>query len=358
MENLLKNIQMRHIIQMFTIITSLFHYSQTNTAQNEIKEITFDKSLLEPDGTFTEQSLPKFLAQAYQEKKLTNPDFSKEECLKAKKMDVQGSFNTLQLFQITSTCRQTSPASIYIIKEAKNGLGEATKLQAVAKYPGMKELLAPATPPKGFPSVILPIAYFSYAGPGGYGLHYIAVMPSAKGKVFCQVVQEYRDNQSPQNAEKLKQTYKILGAELANFHKRFNHGDLHCFNMFYNGEYFGLIDNETITTAKGLQSASDDNLKLFLGLASTSEPAERKNIIQGIDLKTWYNLAFKSFIEGYLDAYQSADQLRVMQELKKMFNNNQAFPWLKIDSAELQKLRTSYINPVFDEIEKQRFAKK
>src|SRR5579863_9171457 len=104
MENLLKNIQMRHIIQMFTIITSLFHYSQTNTAQNEIKEITFDKSLLEPDGTFTEQSLPKFLAQAYQEKKLTNPDFSKEECLKAKKMDVQGSFNTLQLFQITSTC--------------------------------------------------------------------------------------------------------------------------------------------------------------------------------------------------------------------------------------------------------------
>jgi len=352
MKNWLKNIQIRSMIQAFTMIACLFYFTHTSTAQNSIPQIEFNKSLLASDGTFTEQSLPKFLAQAYQEKKLTNPDFSKEECLKAKKMDVLGSFNTLQLFQITSTCRQNTPVS-YIIKEAKNGLGEAEKLQAVAKYPGMKELLAPATPPKGFPSVILPIAYFSYAGPSGYGLHYIAVMPSAKGKVFCQVVKEYRDNQSPQNAEKLKQAYKTLGAELANFHKRFNHGDMHCFNMFYNGEYFGLIDDETITMGKG-----DDNLKLFLGLVSTSEPAERKNIIQGIDPKIWYSLAFKSFIEGYLNEYKLAEQQKILQDLKKMFNSNPTLPWLKIAPADLQKLLTNYINPVFDEIEKQRFAKK
>ena len=34
-----------------------------------VPEITFDKSLLEPDGTFTEKSLPKFLAKAYERKK-------------------------------------------------------------------------------------------------------------------------------------------------------------------------------------------------------------------------------------------------------------------------------------------------
>jgi hypothetical protein len=345
-------------LRFYTIITTLLFSTLENSAeQNNIPQIDFNKSLLAPDGTFTEESLPKFLAQAYQEKKLTNPDFSKAECLKAKKMDVQGSFNTLQLFQITTTCRSGQTSS-YIVKEARNGLDEATKLKAIEKYPGMKELLAPANPPQGFPSVILPIAYFSYAGQGGYGLHYIAVMPSAKGKVFCQIVQEYRDNPSSQNAEKIKQAYKKLGTELANFHKHFSHGDMHCFNFFYNGSYFGLIDNETVTISKSFQNAGDDDLKLFLGLVSTSEPAERKNIIQGIDLKVWYNLAFKSFIEGSLEAYKPAEQQKVLADLKKIFNSNQTFPWLKIDAAELQKLRTNYINPVFDEIEKQRFAKK
>src|SRR5260221_7281770 len=39
-----------------------------------IKNITIDKSLLEPNGAFTESSLPKFLAQAYNEEKLINND--------------------------------------------------------------------------------------------------------------------------------------------------------------------------------------------------------------------------------------------------------------------------------------------
>ena len=29
------------------------------------------------------------------------------------------------------------------------------------------------------------------------------------------------------------------------------------------------------------------------------------------------------------------------------------YPWLQIDAAKLQELRTKYINPVFDEIQKQ-----
>ncbi len=345
--------------------------TQQNNTNKDIIEITFNKSLLDQDGTFTEQSLPKFLAQAYQEKKLKDAAFTKEACLKAKKMDVHGSFNTLQLFLVTSTCRP-SQASMYIIKEAKNGLSESTSLQAIAKYPKMKELLAPGTPPKGLPSIALPLAYFSY--PAGYGLHYIAAMPAAKGKVLCSVVNEYRTNQTPQNAERIKRAYKILGTELANFHKRFSkpvsgtkigktvpHGDFHCFNVFYDeiGGHFTFIDNETMAASlKNLQAPDDDILKLFLGLFSTSEAAERKDIIKGIDLKVWHDLAFKNFIEGYLDAWPTAEQPQVLQDLKKMFNSSKLFPWLHIDAAELQKLRTTYINPVFDEIEKQRFTKK
>lgn len=288
-------------------------------------------------------------------------------------MDVQGSFNTIQLFSVTSTCLP-GKTSMYIIKEAKHGFNEAESLRAIAKYPGMKELLAPAMPLKGLPSIALPLAYFSYAGPTGYGLHYIAAMPAAKGKVLCQIVGEYRKNQSPQNAERIKRAYKILGTELANFHKRFSrpvqgskigktipHGDMHCFNVFYDeiGGHFTFIDNETMAASlNNLQTPDDDILKLFLGLVSTSEPEARKEIIKGIDPKVWYNLAFKNFIEGYLDAYTSTEQKQVLQDLKKMFNSNNAFPWLRIAAAELQKLRTNNINPIFDEIETQRFTKK
>ncbi|HSC24881.1 MAG TPA: hypothetical protein VLB80_01520 [Candidatus Babeliales bacterium] len=338
---------------------------------NDIPKITFDQSLLEYDGGFTEQSLPKFLAQAYHEKKLNDENFRNETCLKAKKMNAQGSFNTLQLFLVTATCR-SGPASMYIVKEAKNGLAEATSLKAIEKYPGMKELLAPKIPPKGLPSIALPLAYFSYSGANGYGVHYIAAMPAAKGKVLCELVNEFRNNQSKQNAERIKRAYKILGTEMANFHKRFMkpiqnakigktipHGDFHCFNVFYDeiGGHFTFIDNESMAASlKNLITPDDDILKLFLGLFSASEPAERKDIIKGVDLKVWHDLAFKNFIEGYLDAYKSTEQQQVLSDLKNMFNSNASFPWLKINSSELQELRLSYINPVFDEIQKQRFV--
>lgn len=330
-------------------------------------KITFDSSLLEPDGTFTEASLAKFLAKAYNEKKLVNEDFSKETCLKAKKMDVQGSFNTLQLFLVTATCRPTQ-ASMYIIKEAREGLNETMSLKAVEQYPGMKELLAPGVPPKGLPSVALPLAYFSYASPSGYGLHYIAAMPAAKGKVLCELVSAFRDNQSPQNTERIKRAYKILGNELANFHKRFMqpvsgakigktipHGDFHCFNVFYDeiGGHFTFIDNETMAAAlKNKVNPADDILKLFLGLFSSSEPDARKDIIKGIDAKKWHDLALKNFIEGYLDAYAPADQKQVLLDLKKMFNSDAKYLWLHIDAARLKEIREKYVNPVFNEIQK------
>jgi len=341
---------------LFAALFGLLPYTSQNLIAQQYgspiaPEITFDKSLLEPDGTFTEQSLPKFLAKAYSEKKLLNDDFSKEVCIKAKKRGVQGSFNTVQLFEVTTTCRP-GPASIYIVKEAKNGIEETINLKAIEQYPGMKELITPHVPPKGFPNVALPIAYFSY--PAGYGLHYIAAMPAAKGKVLCELVVTFRDNQSPQNEERIKRAYKILGIELANFHRRFIHGDFHYFNVFYDeiGGHFTLIDNETIKKAANLMSTADDTLKLFLGLFSTSEPEARKDIIKGIDLKKWHELAFKSFIEGYISTYATSEQKQVLQDLKKMFNSDEKYPWLHIDAAKLQELRTKYINPIFDEIQK------
>src|SRR5690606_4707418 len=62
-----------------------------------IRPMVFDTSLLTSNGQFTQTSLPQFLAQAYREKKLTDPTFSNAECLKVKNIATQGGYNTLQL---------------------------------------------------------------------------------------------------------------------------------------------------------------------------------------------------------------------------------------------------------------------
>src|SRR5581483_66564 len=67
-----------------------------------IRTMNVDKSLMGKDGNLTEQSLPIFLTQAYNEKKLLREDFSKVEYLKAKNLGTQGGNNTLQLFLVTS----------------------------------------------------------------------------------------------------------------------------------------------------------------------------------------------------------------------------------------------------------------
>ncbi len=77
-------------------------------------------------------------------------------------------------------------------------------------------------------------------------MHYIAAMPAAKGKVLSTILAEFRDNQSPQNKERLARAFRILGKETGAFHKRFMkpdpkikvnrtvvHGDFHPFNLFY-----------------------------------------------------------------------------------------------------------------------------
>ena len=342
---------------------------QASNIKDVIKHVSINPSLLEYGGHFNEKSLPIFLSNAFKEKKITNADFAKESCLKAKRLDVEGSFNTLQLFLVTSTC-QPKEASMYIIKEAREGLKEAVNLNAIVEYPGIKELIPPKMPPKGLPSIALPVGFFSYTNGG---LHYIIAMPAAKGNVLCHLVNKFRDDQSEKNAERIKRAYTILGNEMANFYKRFSkpltgsvigktipHGDFHCFNIFYDeiGGHFTLIDNETMADSlKNLQTPSDDILKLFLGLFSETEPGARKDIIKGIDLKKWHDLALKNFLEGFISAYPAAQQKQVLMELKKMFNNNISLPWLRIDGSYLQSLRKNYINPVFDAIEKKRFSK-
>ncbi|HLC07588.1 MAG TPA: hypothetical protein VJJ26_05410 [Candidatus Babeliales bacterium] len=328
-----------------------------------IKKMNVDASFFNESGILTETSLPKFLAQAFSEKKLTNMDFSKEACLKAKNLGTQGGYNTLQLFLVTSTCQPTA-ASMYIVKEARHGLDEAIKLATVAEFPKMKDIVAPKIVP-GLPTISLPVGYFSY--PKNNAIHYIAAMPAAKGKDLATLINKFREDQSEKNKELLNRAFLILGKETANFHKRFMqaekgkklgkttvHGDFHVFNLFFDeiGGHFTFIDNETIANSlKDRVSPSVDLVKLFFMPFSTNQDYQQfRDLIQGVDLQTWYSIALKNFVTGYKDAYPANEQKQVLQELQKIFNDPFQIAWVDFYDEQLKEMRAKYINPIFTEL--------
>lgn len=336
-----------------------------------IRPMTFDTKQLTANGSFTEQSLPKFLAQAFKEQKLNDPNFSKEACIKAKSLGTQGGYNTLQLFRITSTC-SNAQASLYIIKEARNGIDESTKLKVVSQLPGMKNIIAPKVS-VGLPSVAMPLAFFSY--PDKEAVHYIAAMPSAKGKALNDLIMQYQKQQTPQNKEMLSRAFNILGKETANFHKRFSkpvkgkiigltlaHGDFHLFNLFFDeiDGHFTFIDNETMAKSiKDRVSPSVDITKLFFMPFSINNTYQQfRDLIKNIDLKTWNDIAVKNFALGYASAYPQNQQQQVLTELKAILNDPFDIKWVDFDEDKLNQMRKKYINPIFDELIKNATSKK
>lgn len=326
-----------------------------------IRNMTVDSALLDANNKFTEDSLPQFLAQAFHENKLTNPDFKRAECLKAKDIASQGGGNTAQLFLVTSTCNMTDQASIYILKGATEGLGEATKLKEIEHVPGMKEIIAPHVV-SGLPTVSLPIAYFSYPDKSGIG--YISAMPAAKGKDITNIIAEFGDDQSPQNKARLERAFRIAGKELGNFHKRFMtptpgkiigrtivHGDLQPRNIFYDeiGGHCTLIDNETMAkTIKNKVIPYYDFIKLLFMDLRTSKSF--KYLLKNIDLNVWYSTVFKQFIMGYSEAYEPRDRKRVLEELKTMLNSSHGLLTATYDKKTLEERRKNYINPIMNNL--------
>jgi len=345
------------------VTMSLAGHSVPVSPASFIQKIDVDKKILNYDGSLPASAVPKVLSQAFLEKKISDPAFNKDSCLKVKSIAIVGSFNTKQLFSIESSCDASKAPISYIAKEAVHGEKEALSLKEIEKTPGMKALLAPAKPPQGLLGLALPVAYLSYEDNNGMK-HYLAIMPYAPGRVLCDVVKDFGDAKKPENAKRLEKAYKNLGTQLGNFHRRFMkspkkpgigetllHGDLHCLNIFYD-EKTGLttlIDNETIADyIKNPRTPDDDILKLFFGPFSKSEPESRKDLIKGIDLETWFQKAFSNFVEGYAENVPQSQKAKVYEDLKKIFNTDQKLAWQSISPETLKDLREKYINPILD----------
>ena len=318
-----------------------------------VKKMSFDTSLLDSEGKFTENLLENVLAQAYKEGKLQHTGFKGAECLKAKTLGTGSGYNTAQLFLVTSKC-QPGQEALFIVKESKKGLTESANLKKVEEYPGMKELIAPNIP-KDLPTISLPFFYFSYH-PDHKNVHYIATMPAASGMALCELIKEFRDKQTTENAERVKRAYRILGKELANFHKRFRHGDFHCENIFYNEElgHFIFIDNETIEPSFGkLRNVITDFMRLIFPPFTISHTLQKfEELIVGVKPGTWLNISLTSFLKSYISTYDKADQKRVLNELRQIFMGKITASPMRFNEKNMQELQKQYIGPIFDAIEK------
>jgi hypothetical protein len=331
-----------------------------------VKKMSFDTSLLDSNGMLTEQLLENVLAQAYKEGKLRHTGFKGAGCLTAKSLGAGSGYQTAQLFLVTSTC-QPGQQLLFIVKESKKGLTESTNLKKIEEYPGMKELIAPQIP-KDLPTISLPFFYFSYH-PHHKNVHYIATMPAASGMVLCDLITEFRDNQTTANAERVKRAYGILGKELANFHKRFMkpvagkklgvtvaHGDFHCQNIFYDEKlgHFTFIDNETMVDSFGkLKSPVTDFMRLIFPPFTISNTQYKfEQLISGVKPGTWFNITLTPFLKGYLSAYNQADQKQVLNDLRQILMGKIEANPMRFNQKDMHDLQNTYIGPIFDAIEK------
>ncbi|MFZ5954638.1 MAG: hypothetical protein ACOYT8_06095 [Candidatus Dependentiae bacterium] len=325
-----------------------------------IDRVNFNQSKL-VNGKFTENSLLEFLVQAYKEEKLPFVEFSNINCLKAKNLYKGGGasgFQTSQLFLVTSTCNSQGPAQQFIVKGIAKGMREAKALERLKNYPGIAPLISPNVI-DGFPSLSIPIAYFVY--PYQNTQNYISKMPLAPGKQFIDYIEDYKQNPSEQNKQRLARAFQILGKELANFQKRFMepspnqilgktlaHADLHWLNMFYDEKrgHFTFIDNETMEgSLQNRRDAYIDIVQIFFfpqlgGLFS--------DWLKGLNQNEFYKMATTNFVEGYISTYPDNQKLALIKELKGILNNRNAAAHVSWTSEKLKPSRDGGINPAFD----------
>ena len=338
-------------------------YSNTTV----VHKMAVNPALLTSHGNLTEDGLASILTQAYSEGRLKNKDFNAKQCLNIKSLGSGSGYNTVQLFLVTSTCTPSTQPLLYIVKESKKGLEESTNLKKIDEYPGMKDIIAPKIV-KDLPTVSLPFFYFSYH-PHHQNIHYIATMPAAKGAVLFDLLNEFRDNQSTANAERIKKAYYILGKELGNFHKKFMkptpgkvlgatvaHGDLHVHNIFYDEAtgHFTFIDNETMVRCfNKLKVPKIDFMRLiFPPFSSNDTIYQFKEIIKGVKPGTYLNLTLTPFIKGYISAYNAQDRKQLLRDLREIFTMHIEAKPLNFDPQYIHQVVNDYINPIFDAIEK------
>jgi hypothetical protein len=132
----------------------LLYNRSTVVKEARSANITFDAQ-----GNFKEAAIPGFLAQAFKDGVLTNPDFKDASCITAQDIIGEKGFQTRQLFMVSSTC--SGQKKDYVLKEIASGTAEILRLTQSVLIPELIPYIFPNYVP-GYPLFIMPTAYISY----------------------------------------------------------------------------------------------------------------------------------------------------------------------------------------------------
>lgn len=304
----------------------------------------------------------------------------------------------------------------YIIKESIHDLKECISLELIKRFFVKNNFKFNYEFEPNLPTISLSLANFSYTyikdlkGSKKLKKRYFTILPQASGCLLSTLISEFRDNPNENNQARISKAFRQLGVELSNFHRRFMisnnftnslspnnskdlsleskqilcetvvHGDLHYFNIIYDEQnnHFTFIDNETMCRSlKTKKSPAYDLLRLIFNPFEANETLKKfSDLVVGIDLKLWFQISFKNFIEGYISVYSKSNLdskdifknrfesgfesisknnkiiKKVLNELKIFFNtNNSSIFWLSSFQRErLDEIRQNYLAPIFLEI--------
>jgi hypothetical protein len=326
----------------------------------------YEKSLTHRNGFFTPNLLRFFLAQELYEKRLINKNFKNACDLTVEKLTHHGGYNTVQIFLVTATHNNTQE-SHYIIKESREGINEKKQLQELNKLTILHDIVIPRAK-KGLPSIVLPHNYCEYRV--NKKIHYLSIIPLAPGKPLRDLIIQFRDTQNESNKQLLSRAFLTLGRETANFHKlrctphkekviknAMIHGDFHLLHIFFDeiADHCTFIDNASIARSiHTYTSPAVDIIKLFFMPFSTNRTYQQfRDLIKGIHLEIWHDITIKNFATGYTNTYSTAESIKALEEIKKIFNDPFTIPWVDFYDEELEEIRKKYINPLFDTLIKE-----
>ncbi len=308
----------------------------------------------------TPESVAKFLAQAYNENKISNPSFKSADCINITDIMGQKGYQTSQLFVVESACDITPKK--YILKEIASKTKEIARLENSSLIKALYPFIYPKREPN-FPTFLFPIAYISYSYNNTD--HYLSLLDMAPGVLLSNLIIKYKNNEISQ--EDIKHIYYKVGFSISRFHQRMSYhfkndnqydnimlkptyvqGDAHQANIFYDKDQDQVIfiDNEKIAADDNNNKPPKDPYydirKFFFTTLQMFTPENIKNDRNFIN--KWLKITISNFLKGYIDVYKEESRTQLLSELYNKFrSDNSYYNWPIIEDV-FKEIFSDYSN--------------
>ena len=287
----------------------------------------------EKKGIMTEAGARRAILDL-QKRGLLPPD-KKTNCLSVTPL-AQKSSQVLSLFAVSESSKCQYPTApetmtgLYIVKQLKRGVREASRLQMIRESPLNQFALSDPNRDPNFPAIALDHLSFYFKTSKGKQ-QYVSVLPLAPGQSIFQYLKSYalafKKGKTGTIQEKvalnsqenqIRKVMTSLGTKMARLHKRYmtrrnghltgksfgTYGDFHGNNVFStNDGDIVIIDPESFVYAlKKARPVGKDLTRVYT--FSTLRNASHQNQRAGnVDMTTWHTTVIKPLFKAYIKTF-------------------------------------------------------